>query len=85
MTWVSLLLMFASMFIMLGKTQGKFGPDVLIGWPNRLVVLSYCVWLMVTARRAIQLRGQGVYIRCVRKLQRRADKRDEHRKIIQGT
>jgi uncharacterized protein DUF998 len=55
LTWITVLLMFPSMFIMLGQTQGKFGPHVLIGWPNRLVVLAYCAWLMVVAWRASQL------------------------------
>jgi hypothetical protein len=55
LTWISVLVMFVSMFIMLGQTQGKFGPEVLIGWPNRLVVLSYCAWLMVVAWRASNL------------------------------
>lgn len=55
LTWISVLAMFVSMFIMLGQTQGKFGPDVLIGWPNRLVVLAYCIWLMVVAWRASKL------------------------------
>jgi len=55
LTWISVLVMFVSMFIMLGQTQGKFGPNVLIGWPNRLVVLSYCAWLMVVGWRASQL------------------------------
>ncbi len=35
--------------------DGKFGPDVLIGWPNRLMILSHCGWLMTVAWRAIQL------------------------------
>ncbi|MGH9966322.1 MAG: DUF998 domain-containing protein [Pyrinomonadaceae bacterium] len=55
LTWISVLVMFVSMFIMLGQTQGKFGPNVLIGLPNRLVVLAYCVWLMVIAWRASQV------------------------------
>lgn len=59
LTWISVVLMFASMFIMLGQTAGKFGPDVLIGWPNRLVVLSYSAWLMVVAWRADRLRSAG--------------------------
>jgi hypothetical protein len=54
LTWISVVIMFASMFIMLGRTQGKFGPDVLIGWPNRLVVLAYCAWLIAVDWRAVQ-------------------------------
>lgn len=59
LTWISVVLMFASMFIMLSQTQGKFGPDVLIGWPNRFVVLTYCAWLMTVGWRAYQLRING--------------------------
>jgi hypothetical protein len=32
--------------------DGRLGPDVFIGWPNRLMIVTYCVWLMVIARRA---------------------------------
>ena len=34
--------------------NGEFGPDVLIGWPNRLLVLTYSAWLMVVAWQAIR-------------------------------
>lgn len=54
LTWVTVLGMFVSMFIMLGRNQGKFGPEVLIGWPNRLVVLAYCLWLMVVAWQVVK-------------------------------
>lgn len=54
-TWISLVVMFASIFIYLGKTDGKFGPDTLIGWPNRLLLVAYCVWLMTVARQVIRL------------------------------
>ena len=59
LTWISLLLMFAALFIMLGRTKGKFGPQVLIGWPNRLVVVIDSVWLMVVAWRTFHLSRQG--------------------------
>jgi len=55
LTWISVLLMSVSMFVLLNKSQGKFGPDVLIGWPNRLVVLSYCAWLMVVSWHSSRL------------------------------
>jgi hypothetical protein len=55
LTWISVLLMFVSMFVMLSQSQGKFGPDVLIGWPNRLVVLSYCAWLMAVSWHSSRL------------------------------
>jgi len=31
---------------------------VLVGWPNRLEVLAYSVWVMVVAWQAVQLRKQ---------------------------
>jgi len=50
--WVSIVLMAIMMFIGLSQSGGEFGPNVLMGWPNRLVVLAYCVWLMAAARGA---------------------------------
>jgi len=51
--WMSIVLMVTMMSIGLSQSGGEFGPDVLIGWPNRLVVLAYCGWLMVAARGAV--------------------------------
>lgn len=56
--WVSIVLMVAMMFIGLSQSGGEFGPGVLIGWPNRLVVLAYCGWLMVAARGVILVERQ---------------------------
>jgi hypothetical protein len=47
--------MVLTLAIMLPQAGGKFGPDVLIGWPNRLVLLAYGVWLIVVAWRGAQL------------------------------
>lgn len=55
LTWISLGLMLAMLFIGLGKTGGEFTPDVWIGWPNRLVIVAYCGWLLQAALSAIQL------------------------------
>jgi hypothetical protein len=52
LTWIGLVIMFGSLFIMLGQNGGKFGPDVMIGWPNRLLVITYCVWLITVGRLA---------------------------------
>jgi len=41
LTWIGLLVFISSVAIMLPRGNGEFGPDVLIGWPNRLLVLSY--------------------------------------------
>jgi hypothetical protein len=59
LTWISVLLMLLTLAITLPMSGGKFSQDVLIGWPNRLVMLAYCVWLMTIAWRAIQLRRQN--------------------------
>ena len=52
--WASLVSMFAVLFISLGKTGGKFGPAVPIGWPNRLLLVAYCAWFLVMSRHAIR-------------------------------
>lgn len=58
--WVCLIIMFATMFITLAKTKGVFNDNVLIGWPNRILVLSYCAWLYAVTKAAIQIRNQNI-------------------------
>jgi hypothetical protein len=58
LTWISLVLMFATVFIGLSQSGGEFGPDVLIGWPNRFLVVAYCAWLITVAWSADRLQGQ---------------------------
>lgn len=36
----------------LSRTGGKFGPDVWAGWSNRLLVISWCIWLMLMAKKS---------------------------------
>ena len=55
LTWMSLVVMFATLFIGLSQSGGEFGPDVPIGWPNRLLMLAYGGWLMIVAWRAAQV------------------------------
>jgi hypothetical protein len=43
---------FFSLGVMLSQNGGSFGPDVLVGWPNRIEMLAYCVWLLVVAGNA---------------------------------
>jgi len=38
-------------------SDGKFGPDVPVGWPGRIEILAYSAWLMVVARQAIRVAG----------------------------
>lgn len=55
---LSFLVSFSSLSVMLSQHDGRFGPDVLVGWPNRFEVLAYSVWVMVVAWQAAQLRNQ---------------------------
>jgi uncharacterized protein DUF998 len=56
LTWISLLVFALTVAVMLPQSQGGFGPDVLIGWPNRLNMVANSGWLMVVAWGAAQLR-----------------------------
>jgi hypothetical protein len=58
LTWISLVLMFATVFIGLSQSGGEFGPHILAGWPNRFMIVAYCAWVITAARRADQLQGQ---------------------------
>jgi hypothetical protein len=50
------LLSVVSLGVLLSQSDGTFGPDVLVGWPNRLEILAYTVWPMVVAWCAVRLR-----------------------------
>lgn len=61
--WVTLLL-WLSMFLFFGSISiskvnnpaaGRVGPDVLLGWPNRLMVVVYNVWLILVAWYAARI------------------------------
>lgn len=55
LTWISLLAMFVSTFVMMSNGGGQFNGSTGIGWFNRGALLMYCGWLLVTAQRAILL------------------------------
>lgn len=40
---------FTSLALMLMQSGGKFGPEVLVGWPNRFEIITYCIWLIAVA------------------------------------
>ena len=58
LAWISLILMFASTFIMMGQPGGNFNGDTGIGWFNRLLILLYCSWLMILSVKTIQVNRQ---------------------------
>jgi Na+/phosphate symporter len=53
---VAFVVSFVSLGIMVSQNDGKFGPQVLVGWPNRIEMIAYSVWLMVVAWQAIRVR-----------------------------
>ncbi len=57
LSWIGFLVFALSMVVMFPE-DGTFGPDVLIGWPNRFMMVAYSAWLMVVAWRALQLSKQ---------------------------
>ena len=46
---VAFLVSFVSVGVMVSQSGGEFGPDVLVGWPNRIEIVAYSVWLMMVA------------------------------------
>jgi hypothetical protein len=59
---VAFLISFLSLGIVVSQSGGEFGPDVLVGWPNRIEIVVYSVWLMAVARQAIRVRSQRRFI-----------------------
>jgi hypothetical protein len=57
---VAFLVSFVSVGVMVSQSGGKFGPDVLVGWPNRFEIVAYSAWLMVVAWQAIRVRDTWV-------------------------
>jgi hypothetical protein len=56
LTWVAFVGLGVSMAVMLPRGHGTFTSDVLIGWPNRLLIVAYAAWLMTAAWQAFALR-----------------------------
>ena len=52
LVWLSFV---ALVFLAFVVAKGKLGPDVLIGWPNRLFIIGCSLWLMVVASHAVQV------------------------------
>jgi hypothetical protein len=49
---------FTLSMVVMFPDDGTFGPEVLIGWPNRFMIVAYSVWLTVVAWRAARLSRQ---------------------------
>ena len=63
LTWLSLVAMFVCLFAWLSANGGQFGPEVPIGWLNRIAVAAYLAWTIMTAASAAgvaQARDSGI-------------------------
>jgi len=54
LVWFSMFAFFGSIIIsgVINPSAGRVGPEVLLGWPNRFLVVAYNVWLIIVAWRA---------------------------------
>jgi hypothetical protein len=52
---LGLVVFIASLALMLPPPGQAFGPEVLVGWPNRILILAHCAWLMPVAWLAVTL------------------------------
>jgi hypothetical protein len=55
LTWVILVLMIAALIVI--------HTVAIVGYPNRMLVVLYCVWVMTVARQAIKQRDQSIQTR----------------------
>lgn len=52
---------FVLVWLMLSMpADGNFGPDVAVGWPSRLYLVSYSLWFIAIAWQALRLRTQNM-------------------------
>lgn len=49
LAWVGFVVLTVSMVILLPQHGGQLGPDVLVGWQNRFMVVAYTAWLLAAA------------------------------------
>jgi hypothetical protein len=49
-TWISLIIMVATVVQIFALNDGKFGEGSTVGWANRIYWLACCMWLLVIAK-----------------------------------
>ena len=56
LAWIGMLAFFASIIIsrIIDPSAGRVGPHVYLGWPNRFMVVTYIVWIIIVAVTALQ-------------------------------
>jgi hypothetical protein len=63
LAWIGMVSYFASIIIsgivhpstVRSSSAEKYGPHVLQGWPNRFMVVTYIIWLIIIAGTALQI------------------------------
>jgi Protein of unknown function (DUF998) len=55
--WLGFVVLTISMALLLPQHGGQLGPDVLVGWQNRFLVVAYAGWLMAAAWCALRVRA----------------------------
>jgi len=52
LVWISMFAFFGSIIVSqsINPNAGRGGPEVYLGWPNRIMVLVYSIWLIMIAR-----------------------------------
>lgn len=57
LVWLSMFAFFGSIIIStaINPSAGRVGPEVYLGWPNRLMVVIYNIWLITIAVNAKKL------------------------------
>jgi len=59
---IAALLLVAAVYVWLIVSipaDGQFGPGVTVGWPSRLLIVSYCLWVLTAVWQALRLRGRS--------------------------
>jgi Protein of unknown function (DUF998) len=56
LTWVSLVLMFAALLILIRGYTVAGHRIVVVGWANRLLIVLYCVWVLTVAIEVLKRR-----------------------------
>ena len=57
LVWLSMFAFFGSIIVStaINPSAGRVGPEVYLGWPNRLMVVIYNIWLITIAANARKL------------------------------
>ena len=61
LVWIGMIGYFASIIVsrMINPSAERVGPEVYQGWPNRFLVVTYIIWLIIVAANTIQMVTSG--------------------------